>query len=69
MGTYEVSTDYRGEALDYHVKPGVVVSMRRHGKVVAFCTVGGVANLTAEEAREVGISLLAAAELAEQEVE
>jgi len=61
----EIDTDYKGDALDMHIKAsGSVVSMRRFGDRINFTVVGRVAVLSADEAEEIAKSLLAAAHLA-----
>jgi hypothetical protein len=61
----EIDTDYKGNALDMHIKASdSVVSMRRFGDWINFTVVGPVAVLSADEAEEIAQSLLAAAHLA-----
>lgn len=61
----KIDTDYNGEALDMAVAGGVV-SMRRHGRSIAFAVVGDVVKLTPDEADDVATALASAAKLARE---
>jgi hypothetical protein len=62
----KIDTDWNGEALDLRVAGGVV-SMRRHGRVIAFAVVGDVVKLTPAEADWVATALASAAVIAREE--